>query len=417
MDNPIIVIIGLGYIGLPTALALAEAGQNVLGVDCDRQRVATLNAGHAPYAEPGVQQALVRALETGRFRASDQPVVAAVYVIAVPTPLGPENQPDLRAVIASVEAIAPHLTRGAVLILESTCPVGTTEMIRDKIGQLRPDLRLPYAEGEIADLALAYCPERILPGHAMIELAGNPRCIGGITPACAEAAAQVYRKFVEGPCTLTNARTAEFVKLAENSFRDVNIAFANELSMAADQLGVDIWEARALANQHPRVDMLRPGPGVGGHCVAVDPWFLIQAGVGEMPLLRAARFANQTKTDYVASHLAAQLASDPALRVALLGLTFKADCEDLRQSPALDIACRLAHLFGERVLVVDPYLAKLPPGLTASGAILTSLEAALAEAGLVALLVDHAPFRSMSAHDLEGKLCFDTRGAWCAGRV
>lgn len=414
MADPRTVIIGLGYVGLPTALALAEAGHSVLGVDRDPARVAHIHAGIAPYAEPGVAAALVRARRSGRLCVADQPDVAETYIIAVPTPLGPDHQPDLSAVNAALEALAPHLRRGALLIVESTCPVGTTEALRDRLARLRPDLRLPDAAGVPADIAMAYCPERVLPGHAMVELIENPRCIGGISAACTHRAAQFYRQFVQGACTLTSARTAEFVKLAENSFRDVNIAFANELSMAADRLGVDIWEAVSLANQHPRVDILRPGPGVGGHCIAVDPWFLIQSGAGEMPLLRAARHVNHAKAIYVEHQIATHLAAHPKAQLAVLGLSFKADCADLRASPALDIATHLATEFGGRVLVVEPYVTDLPPGLAQTDARLVPLQVALHAADVIALLVDHAAFRRVPPTALQGKILYDTRGVWRA---
>ncbi len=406
------VVIGLGYIGLPTAIALADAGDHVLGVETNPDRVAQIASGDVPYIEPGLHTALARVQQGGRLHMAEQPRPAGQYLIAVPTPLGPQNVPDIRHVDAAVHALAPHLRPGNLVILESTCPVGTTEVVRDQLAQLRPDLRLPYAGAEAADIALAYCPERVLPGQILKELIGNDRCIGGITPACAQRAKDFYAKFVKGACATTTARTAELVKLAENSFRDVNIAFANELSLAAERLGVNIWEAIQLANHHPRVDILQPGPGVGGHCIAVDPWFLIHRQAGDMPLLRTARSVNQAKTRHVIDQITRQMATAPDVRVALLGLSFKADSDDLRESPALAIAQNLARDFGPRMLLVDPYVAALPAQLHGSGANLVALEDALNSAGLIVLLVDHAPFRAINPADLADKRLYDTRGIW-----
>lgn len=410
-------VIGLGYIGLPTAIALADAGQQVLGVEINPTRTAQINLGHLPDVEPGLSAALQRVQQSGRLQLAQHAGPAGQFIIAVPTPLGPDNVPDIRHVDAAVHALAPHLRPGNLVILESTCPVGTTEALRDQLAQLRPDLRLPYPGAETADIAMAYCPERVLPGQILKELIGNDRCVGGITPRCAQRAKSFYATFVKGRCTTTTARTAELVKLAENSFRDVNIAFANELSLAAEQLGVNIWEAIHLANHHPRVDILQPGPGVGGHCVAVDPWFLIHGGGGDMPLLRAARSVNQAKTRHVLQQISSQMVADPKLQVALLGLSFKAESDDVRESPALAIAHHLATEFGSRVLLVDPYVAALPPRLHGTGAQWVALEEAVDKAGLVALLVDHAPFRALSRADLAGKRLYDTRGVWWEAAV
>lgn len=406
------VVIGLGYIGLPTAVALADAGDHVLGVESNSDRRAHIASGGVPHIEPGLHTALARAQRSGRLHIADQPSPASQYLIAVPTPLGAQNVPDISHVIAAVASLAPHLRPGNLIILESTCPVGTTEAVRDHLAQLRPDLRLPYAGVDAADIAMAYCPERVLPGRILQELIGNDRCIGGITPACAQRAKEFYAKFVKGACVTTTARTAELVKLAENSFRDVNIAFANELSLAAERLGVNIWEAIQLANHHPRVGILQPGPGVGGHCIAVDPWFLIHGQAGDMPLLRTARSVNQAKTRHVIDQITHQMGAAPDVRVALLGLTFKADCDDVRESPALAIAEALARDFGPRLLLVDPYVAALPAHLQGSGANLVALEDALNSAGLIVLLVDHAPFRAIDRADLADKRLYDTRGIW-----
>ena len=337
---------------------------------------------------------------------------AETYLIAVPTPLGRNRTPDIAAVLAAARAVAPALRPGASVILESTSPIGTTQEVAALIAALRPDLRVPGHVSGAADLAIAYCPERVLPGRIIAELTGNDRVIGGITEPCAERAAGFYRRFVEGECVLTSAPVAEMVKLAENSFRDVNIAFANELSLIAERLGIDVWEVIALANRHPRVNVLRPGPGVGGHCIAVDPWFLVASAPEHARLIRTARRVNDGKAAHVAERLAAMLDAEPGAKLALLGLAFKPDIDDFRESPALAIAERLAADYGERLMVVEPFTDALPGALAGSGARMASLEEAMAACELVAVLVDHAAFRQASAELAIGKTVYDTRGMW-----
>jgi UDP-N-acetyl-D-mannosaminuronic acid dehydrogenase len=283
-------VIGLGYIGLPTAALLASNGWNVCGVDVSKRIVKTVNAGGVHIRERDLDQLVRDAIAAKTLVASTEVPTASFYIIAVPTPLGPNKTPDISCVEAAARALAPKLLPGACVIIESTSPVGTTEKVGQIISQLRPDLAVPR-EGstEAADIALAYCPERVLPGRIVSELVHNDRVIGGLTPACAERAALLYTSFVKGECLFTTARVAETVKLVENAFRDVNIAFANELSMIADVIGVDVWEVIGLANRHPRVNILQPGPGVGGHCIAVDPWFLVAGAPEAARLVRTAR--------------------------------------------------------------------------------------------------------------------------------
>jgi UDP-N-acetyl-D-mannosaminuronic acid dehydrogenase len=331
-------------------------------------------------------------------------------MIAVPTPLGPDNAPDISYVVAAARAIAPKAQAGACVIVESTSPVGTTERVAQVIAEMRPDLKLPvFGSQEPGDIALAYCPERVLPGRIVHELVHNDRVIGGITPACAERASALYASFVQGDCLVTNARVAETVKLTENSFRDVNIAFANELSVIADDLGVDVWDVIALANRHPRVNILQPGPGVGGHCIAVDPWFLVASAPRVARLIRTAREVNDFKATYTERRIRGLLDAAPG-KVALLGLAFKPDIDDFRESPALEIALSLARTRGQRIMVVEPYAHELPAGFAGTGAELVTLDHALATAEVVVVLVDHTAFKHITPADLAGKLVFDTRG-------
>lgn len=406
-----VAVIGLGYIGLPTAAVLASYGWDVCGVDVSEKVVETVNAGRVHIEERDLDRLVSEAIETGRLTASTTVPTAHFYMIAVPTPLTDGNLPDISYVESAARAIAPSILPGACVIVESTSPVGTTEKVAQIIAEMRPDLAVPvFGEQRGGDIALAYCPERVLPGKIVRELVQNDRVIGGVTPECAARAKALYSSFVEGDCLTTNARVAETVKLVENSFRDVNIAFANELSVIADDLGVDVWDVIALANRHPRVNVLQPGPGVGGHCIAVDPWFLVAGSPKAARLIRTAREVNDFKANYTERRIRGLLDAVPGGKVALLGLAFKPDIDDFRESPALEIALSLARTRGQRILVVEPFAEELPAGFVGTGARLASLDEGLAEADIVVVLVDHTAFKHLTQESLRGKLVFDTRG-------
>ena len=406
-----VAVIGLGYIGLPTAAVLASYGWRVCGVDVSEHVVATVNAGGVHIEERDLDTLVHDAIAAQMLTASTLVPTASFYMIAVPTPLGADNAPDVSYVEAAARAIAPRILPGACVIVESTSPVGTTERVAAIIAEARPDLVVPRdGSGGDADIALAYCPERVLPGRIVNELVHNDRVIGGVTPACAERAAVLYSSFVKGACLTTTARVAETVKLVENSFRDVNIAFANELSMIADVIGVDVWEVIRLANRHPRVNILQPGPGVGGHCIAVDPWFLVAGAPQAARLVRTAREVNDHKAVHTEGRIRALLDAAPDGKVALLGLAFKPGIDDFRESPALEIAQDLSRTHGDRILVVEPFTDDLPDALAGTGAELVTLDAAIGAAEIVVVLVDHTAFKHLSPQDLAGKLVFDTRG-------
>ena len=406
-----VAVIGLGYIGLPTAALLASYGWSVCGVDVSRRVVDTVNAGGVHIEERDLDKLVQEAITAQNLVASTEVPTASFYMIAVPTPLGEGKTPDISYVEAAARAIAPKIMPGACVIVESTSPVGTTERVAEIIAELRPDIVVPRdGSTEEADIALAYCPERVLPGRIVNELVNNDRVIGGVTAACAERAAVLYTSFVKGDCLYTTARVAETVKLVENSFRDVNIAFANELSMIADTIGVDVWDVIRLANRHPRVNILQPGPGVGGHCIAVDPWFLVAGAPETARLVRTAREVNDNKAHYTESKVRALLDAAPDGKVALLGLAFKPDIDDFRESPALEIAEALARTNGNRILIVEPFTEELPAAFAGSGAELVSLNPALREAAIVVVLVDHTAFKHLGSDDLAGKLVYDARG-------
>ncbi|MCT8002785.1 UDP-N-acetyl-D-mannosamine dehydrogenase [Sphingomonas sanguinis] len=410
-----VTVMGLGYIGLPTAAVIARTGAMVTGVDVTPSVVETINSGRVHIEEVDLDGLVSGVVARGSLKASLTVAPADVFVIAVPTPFTEARQPDITYVLDAARAVAPVLKTGDTLILESTSPVGTTEQVRDLIAGERPDLKMPglTRTGEQADIAIAYCPERVLPGRILVELIDNDRVIGGITPRCARKALTFYRRFVRGACVTTTARAAEMTKLTENAFRDVNIAFANELSLVADTLGVDVWEVIRLANRHPRVNILSPGPGVGGHCIAVDPWFLVAADPVNTPLIRTAREVNDGKTDHVIARATAMIeAQSPDRPVACLGLAFKANIDDFRESPALKVAAALARRFGERLRIVEPYATSLPRAFDGTGASLIDIDTALETCEAMVVLVDHDLFRSIPLEERRGKIVLDTRGLW-----
>jgi UDP-N-acetyl-D-mannosaminuronic acid dehydrogenase len=407
-----VTVIGMGYIGLPTAAAIARAGYKVLGVDVSRHVVDTVGSGGIHIEEADLETLVKDVVGRGLLHTSLVAQPADYFLIAVPTPFGEGHVPDISYVLDAARGIAPVLRRGDTVIIESTSPVGTTEQVRDLLEDLRPDLAFPHEDREGADIALCYCPERVLPGRILVELVANDRSIGGITPACAARARDFYKSFVEGECIVTSARAAEMVKLVENAFRDVNIAFANELSIVCDALQLNVWEVIRLANRHPRVNVLQPGPGVGGHCIAVDPWFIVHAAPQHTPLIHTAREVNDGKVGYVVDRAEAMIADMPAARIACLGLAFKANIDDLRESPAVKVAERLVALHGEKVDIVEPYVDRLPATLEKGGATLVDLDTALARCDVVLVLVDHNAFKAVDAARRADKRIYDTRGIW-----
>ncbi len=407
-----VVVMGLGYIGLPTAALIARSGFQVLGIDVSAHVVDTINSGKVHIEEVDLDGLVQGVVARGKLRASLAVEAADVFVIAVPTPVSADHAPDISYVLQAARTIAPVLKPGNLIILESTSPVGTTEEICTLIAELRPDLKVPGRTQDVADLFVAYCPERVLPGRILIELVNNDRCIGGITPRCARKAMTFYRQFVRGECVTTNARSAEMVKLVENSFRDVNIAFANELSILSDRMGIDVWDVIRLANRHPRVNILQPGPGVGGHCIAVDPWFIVHSEPEHARIIRTAREVNEAKTEHVIERARAMLRDNPDAPVACLGLAFKPNIDDFRESPAVKVAATLAREFGDRIRLVEPFASDLPMEFAGTSARLIDLDAALDDCPIFIVLVDHDVFKSVPLDERADKTVYDTRGIW-----
>jgi len=409
-----VAMIGLGYIGLPTAAMFAARRVKVIGVDINQHAVDTINRGQIHIVEPELDMIVHSAVSQGFLRATTKPEAADAFLIAVPTPFKGEHEPDVSYVRSAAESIAPVLRAGNLVVLESTSPVGTTEQMVQWLAAARPDLRFPAPGGDVVDVNVAYCPERVLPGHVVHELVENDRIVGGLTPQCSERAVALYRTFVKGDLLVTNARTAEMCKLTENSFRDVNIAFANELSIICDKLGIDVWDLIRLANRHPRVNILQPGAGVGGHCIAVDPWFIVDKSPDEARLIRTAREVNDGKPAWVMSkvrecvELLGRDGRDTSkLTIALLGLAFKPDIDDLRESPALHIAQALTRSIDARFLIVEPNVSELPVSLREHA--LVDAETVMAEADIVALLVAHKEFVAI-APTLAAKHVIDAVG-------
>lgn len=388
MPDRTVSVVGLGYIGLPTAAVIATRGVHVIGVDVSRNVVDTINRGEIHIVEPDLDIAVHGAVSTGHLKAYLEPKPADAFLIAVPTPFKENKEPDLSYIESASRAVARVLRPGNVVILESTSPVGATERMCDWMAEERPDLSFPHQKGAQSDIRVAHCPERVLPGQVLRELVDNDRVIGGMTERCAEVAASVYRLFVKAELIYTDVRTAEMCKLTENAFRDVNIAFANELSLLCDRHGINVWELVALANLHPRVNILQPGAGVGGHCIAVDPWFIISDAPDIARLTRTAREVNDFKPEYVVQRIKRRLNGQRT--VACLGLAFKPDVDDLRESPALKITEALAADGSIQVLAVEPHVDELPDSLKAfPNVALVSFEQALEQADLVVGLVKH----------------------------
>jgi UDP-N-acetyl-D-mannosaminuronic acid dehydrogenase len=403
-----VTVVGLGYIGLPTATVIASTGIRVHGVDIHPHVVDTINQGRIHIVEPDLDALVAEVVSNGTLRASLTPAPADAFIIAVPTPFRDGFQPDTSFIQAAATAIAPVLQAGNLVILESTSPVGATEQLARWLADLRPDLTFPKQGSAPAQINVAYCPERVLPGQILKELTTNERVVGGLSPRCAERAERLYRSFVTSPCITTDARTAEMCKLTENSFRDVNIAFANELSIICDGLGINVRELIALANRHPRVNILSPGPGVGGHCIAVDPWFIVAQSPETARLIRTAREVNDGKPAWVIDQITRmchQLMRDRQVEardvtVAFFGLAFKPDIDDLRESPALEIVHKWAAAASGQVLVVEPHVEELPEPLVGQ-ARLVSADTAFKHADLLVFLVAHSAFKKLVPQCLE----------------
>lgn len=403
MESLSICVMGLGYIGLPTASLLATKGCRVLGVDVKPEVIETINAGRIHIVEPDLDALVHSAVTSGQLTAALSPGPAEVFIIAVPTPFTEGHRPDVTYVRAATEAIAPHLQADNLIILESTSPIGTTEMMADIVRRTRPDL---VRGGDLA-VHIAHCPERVMPGQILQEIVENDRIVGGLTAVATERAAAFYRGFVIGNVLVTDCRTAEMAKLTENSYRDTNIAFANELSVICHRLGIDVWELIKLANHHPRVNILRPGPGVGGHCLAVDPWFIVAAAPEEAQLIRQARLVNEGKVDWVVERVLERASRLKTPVIACMGLAYKPDIDDLRESPALAVTRALKkHLPDAEILACEPNLESFEEFP------LASLDEVLQRADIIVGLVAHRPFRNLARIHLEGKMVIDTCGVF-----
>ena len=411
-----VAVVGLGYIGLPTAAILAGKGLKVVGVDVNPSTVEAVNEGRVPFVEPDLAVHVAGAVSQGFLRAQGEMPEADAYIVAVPTPFQEDKTADLIYVEQAARNIAARIRPGNLVILESTSPPGTTRRMADVILELRPDLAAGANGGKEAVL-FAHCPERVLPGRIMIELVTNDRIIGGLTPEAASTAAGLYSTFCQGSIHLTDAATAEMAKLVENAYRDVNIAFANELSVISDNLGIDVWNLIELANHHPRVNILQPGPGVGGHCIAVDPWFIVSADPENSRLIRTAREVNDAKPGHVVAEVKSAVDGIDAPVIATLGLAFKANIDDTRESPAVEIVRRLAVENPDaRIVVGRSFLGTtLPDELSPLPNVETMvIDDAVAAADAVVLLVDHDSFREIRPEQLAGKAVIDTRGFWRA---
>ena len=405
-----VAVLGMGYVGAPMAALLADTQHNVVGVDTDPARLDQIASGDFAKSELGLSDLLNQGVRTGRLKLSRKVESADVFIVAVPTPLHNDGgrRPDISFVETAVKQICSVLRAGNMLVIESTCPVGTTDGLVGLISKLRPELVHANGGGgtKILEVSVAYCPERILPGRILEELKKNPRVVGGVTPDCSERARQLYSRITIGEISVSaDAKTAEMVKLVENSYRDLNIAFANQLSLICDSDNIDVWDVIETANQHPRVNILEPGPGVGGHCIAVDPWFLIATYPDRTTLTRVARELNEEKTEWAAMQVLGAIDQDIA-HVAFYGLAFKAGVSDLRTSPAVKIVRQIARDSDVCISIIEPYLEQLPQQLKKC-ALTTLAEAESAD--LHVMLVDHPSFLGMKPPP--GKR-LDFRGIW-----
>lgn len=407
-----VCVIGLGYIGLPTATVLAHNGFEVHGVDINEKTVELINNGQVHIYEPDLDIMVKKAVESGYLKASVVPEKADVFIIAVPTPFKENHKPDLTYVEQATRSISPYLEPGNIVILESTSPVGTTEKVAEWILEEREDLSID--ENHENRIFVSHCPERVLPGEILKELIENDRIIGGIDEESTKKTVQFYEKFVEGKILETNARTAELSKLTENAFRDVNIAFANELSMICDELDINVWELIKLANHHPRVNILQPGPGVGGHCIAVDPWFIVDAAPEKAKLIHTARVVNDSKPHFVVNKIKEAISRFENPIISCLGLSYKANIDDLRESPAVEIVKEIAQIYKGNIYVSEPHIDKLPKDLMRIPNLkLMDTKDAIERADIVVLLVDHDYYKVIDKELYNGKFIIDTRGILC----
>jgi UDP-N-acetyl-D-mannosaminuronic acid dehydrogenase len=408
-------VIGLGYIGLPTAAILASRGVNVFGVDTNPHIVKTINEGKIHIVEPGLEALVAKSVRSRKLKADSFINKSDVFIISVPTPFHNNYEPDLSYIKLAIANLAKVLESGNLIILESTCPVGTSEKISKWLSEIRNDLTFPTKDSEIpSDIAIAYCPERVIPGNIITEIVNNDRIIGGISENCSIKAKNLYQLFVEGECITTNARTAEMCKLAENSYRDINIAYANELAKICDELNINSWELISFANRHPRVNILKPGPGVGGHCIAVDPWFIVSTNPQSSILIRSARQINGGRPDYVFDRIIKTINNSgldiSKTKVLTLGLSYKPNVDDIRESPALLIAEKVAHYGFAMHYVVEPNLDSISDLFKNTDTKKVELEYGLNNAHVILVLVDHNEFKEINFNKLTNAIIIDIAG-------
>lgn len=414
MNKLKVSVIGLGYIGLPTAAVLASRKIEVVGVDVNKDVVDLINQRKIHIVEPELDMLVSAAVSSGYLRASLQAEKADVFMVAVPTPFKENHEPDLSYIQSAAESIASVLRKGNLVILESTSPVGATEKMVEWMRNARPDLQFPKfsEDGADTDIAVAHCPERVLPGHIVRELVENDRIIGGVTLQCAMKAQKYYKLFVEADCLVTDCRTAELTKLAENSFRDVNIAFANELSLICDRHNINVWELISMANLHPRVNILQPGPGVGGHCIAVDPWFIVGSAPEESKLIATARNVNDSKPEWVVKKVMEAIHNNNIKNpiIACLGLSYKPDIDDIRESPSLDIVYKLLKEDIHKIIAIEPNIKELPVELAGNDSIELSKDSnnGIEKANILLLLVNHKEFKEINKRNYKNKIFIKT---------
>lgn len=412
-----VAVLGMGYIGLPTCAMFASRGISVIGVDVNKHVVECVNRGEVLIVEPDLDGLIQKVVSNGKLKAALDPEPAEAFIIAVPTPFKGDHKPDIEFVLAATRSIAPCLKKGDLVILESTSPVGTTREVSKLLESLRPDLTFPHSAGEESDVLVAYSPERVLPGKILTELVHNDRSIGGLSRRSSERAMSLYSTFVSGELVVTSAETAELVKLTENAFRDVNIAFANELAAVCAHFKLNVWEVVELANRHPRVNILQPGPGVGGHCIAVDPYFIIDAAPEQTHLMSTARAINNARPRSVVEEIKAQLNGKRRAVIACLGLSFKPNIDDLRESPAVEVVKLLAEERVGRIIACEPHVRDLPVDLVNLNVEFADALTAIDKADVVVLLVDHRQFGLIDPDALHGKRLIDTRGLWTWRKV